>query len=325
MAAPQGGHPVSITGSRPVIERRRMNSRALLALFFTVTVWGVGAVFNRTLSVNLGPADHLVIRYAPVCLAYLAGLTAMGGWRIERQDWPRLLVISIGGWVAYNLGAAYGFELVPASIGSLIFGTEPLLIALLGIMIAREKLTAGTIVGLAVAFAGTVLLVSGDMELAGGGKGFLRGCGLVFLSAIAFSLYVVAAKPLIQKYGSFSIAAVSTVISSVVLLVLLARPSAINTVAAMTPRNWFDMAYVVVLSTFISSITWNYGASRLPAATSGAFLYLVPIVGVLAGAILLGETITLAMLAGGGLILTGVAIAQFSPRMRGTQLEQLNK
>lgn len=299
-----------------------MHSRALLALLFTMSVWGMGPVFIRTLSLDLGPADHLVIRYALVSLAYLAGLAVMGGWRIERGDWPRLLVISIIGLAGYNLGAAFGFELVPASVGSLIFAVQPLIIALLGTMAAREKLSVKTMAGLAVAFAGTVLLVWGDLGFAGGGESFLRGCGLVFLSALAFSIYVVASKPLILKYGSYSIAAIATSLAAAVMLILLARPSSLATAAAMSPRNWLDMAYMVILSTFISSITWNYGASRLPAATAGALLYFIPVIGVIAGAAILGEAVTSAMLIGGGLILLGVAIVQFGPRMRGTQLEQ---
>jgi len=300
-----------------------MHSRsAILALLFTVTIWGIGPVFIRTLSVELGPANHLVIRYVPVVLAYLVGLAMMGGWRIERRDWPRLLIISIVGLAGYNLGAAFGFELVPAGIGSLIFGAQPLFIALFGVMIAGEKLSVETIIGLCVAFAGTILLAAGDLGLTGDAESFLRGCVFVLLSTVAFAVYVVMAKPLTLKYGTFSISAMSTCLSSTFLVVVMMDPSVVPALVNMTPRNWFDMAYVVILSTFISTITWNYGSSRLPAATAGAFLYLMPVIGVLAGAALLSETITFAMLAGGALILLGVAIAQYGPRMRRTQLEE---
>lgn len=297
-----------------------MDKRASLAILFAVSVWGMVPVFIRTLSVDLGPVDHLVIRYTLVCIAYLAGLAVMGGWRIERRDWPRLLVLAIVG-TGYSLASAFGFEHVPAGIGSLIIGTEPLLIAILGAVIAQDKLSPRAIMGLVVAFAGTTLLVWNDLGTTGGGKSFLRGCLLVFLSALAFAVYVVASKPLIRKYGSYSVAALSTLLSAV-LLILMARPPILATVATMTPRNWFDMAYVVILSTFLSSIAWNYAASRLPAATSGAFLYIMPVIGVVAGAIILGEKITSATLTGGVLILLGVAIVQLGPRMRGTQLEQ---
>lgn len=291
-----------MTGMKPV-----------LALLFTVIVWGLGPVFIRTLSVDLGPSDHLAIRYSIVAAAYVAGVLALGSWRIAREDWPRLLMISLVGMVGYNLGSAFGFAYVSASVGSLIIGTQPLLIALAGVVLARERLTPSSVVGLMIGFAGTVLLVWKDLAIAADSLDFLSGCLLVFLSGLAWSIYVVASKPLIRKYGSYSVTALSITLASLVMVPLLARPSTLDTLTAMTAQNWLDMAFMTVLSTFIATITWNYGAGRLPAVSSGIFLYLVPIIGVAAGALLLAETLTAGMLAGGGLILLGVAIAQFGP------------
>ncbi len=293
-----------------------MESRALAAMLFTILVWGIGPVFLRNLSVELGAADHLAIRYAIVGVIFAAGLLWTGGWRIERQDWPRLMVISLIGIVGYNLGSAYGFERVSAGIGSLIIGTQPLVIALFGAVIAKERLGPATIAGLAVAFAGTAILVSGDLALAGNGWDFLTGCAMVFACGVAWALYVVVSKPLIQKYGSFDISALSIVIASVVLELLLARPATLTTLHNMSPWSWFDMAYIAILSTVICAVTWNYAAARMPAAAAGAFLYLIPVFGVAAGAVMLGETVTLNMLTGGALILAGVAIAQFAPHLR---------
>lgn len=293
-----------------------MNPAALAALLFAVVVWGLAPVFLRTLSVALGPADHLVIRYTLVSLLYLAGLAALGGWRIERRDWPRLLLISVFGMVVYNLGSAFGFARVSAGIGSLIIGTQPLLIAALGTAVAGERLSPLSVFGLAVGFTGTVLLVWKDLGVASDSTSFLLGCLFIFLSGSGWALYVVAAKPLIQKYGSYSITALSIAINTAAMLPLLARPSSLETLAGMTPRNWLEMAYIGILSTFAASITWNYGASRVPAAAAGAFLYLVPILGVAAGALILGEAVTAGMLAGGALILAGVAIAQSGSQFR---------
>ncbi|MCX7347760.1 MAG: DMT family transporter [Alphaproteobacteria bacterium] len=293
-----------------------MQVQALLALLFTVIVWGVGPVFIRSLSVALGPSDHIVIRYTIVAIVYAIGLLILGGWRIAREDWPRLLLISTVGMVGYNLGSAFGFELVSAGLGSLIIGTQPLLIAATGALIAREKLTPIAMLGLAVGFTGTVLLVWRDLGLSGDSAGFIAGSVFIFLCGLAWAIYVVAAKPLIRKYGSYSITALSIIIASLIMIPMLARPSTVDTVMAMTPRNWLDMAYISILSTLIATITWNYGASRLPAAAAGAFIYLVPIIGVAAGGLMLSETITPGMMLGGTMILAGVAIAQFGPLLK---------
>ena len=281
----------------------------------------MGPVFLRSLSVALGPADHLVIRYAFVSLIFVVALAAAGGWRFARRDWPRLMFVSTIGMVGYNLGSAFGFERVSAGIGSLIIGTQPLLIAATGALLVRERLTPIALGGLATGFAGTALLVWKDLAVAGDSGQFLSGCAMIFLCGLAWAIYVVASKPLIRTYGAFPVTAMSLTLATLVMLPLLARPSTFETLAAMTPRLWVEMGYIVILSTIIATVTWNYGAARLPAAASGAFLYLVPIIGVAAGAAMLDEAITPGMILGGTLILAGVAIAQFGPRIGKARLE----
>ena len=289
--------------------------RALLALLFTMIAWGVGPVFFRSLSLELGPGDHLVIRYTLVSLLYLVGLVIFGGWRFETKDLPRLATISFIGMLGYNLGSAFGFELINAGTGSLIIGTQPLLIALLGAMLERERLTPAAIIGLAVGLVGTIFLVWKDLGVSGEPVDYLTGCFFIFASGACWALYAVTSKPLIRKYGAFPITALSIIAASLAMLALFGRPSTLGTLQAMSPRSWMEMAYLVVMVTFAATITWNFGAGRLPAAAAGAFLYMVPPIGVMAGAVILGEAVTPGMLIGGVLIMGGVAISQFGHRL----------
>jgi drug/metabolite transporter (DMT)-like permease len=293
-----------------------MQLPAILALLFTMIVWGVSPVFFRSLSLALGPADHLAIRYALVGVLFLIVLVATGGWRIARRDWPRMLFVSLAGFAAYNLGSAFGFERINAGTGSLIIGTQPLLIALIGTLAAGERLTPATAAGLAIGFAGIVFLVWNDLGMTGEPLQFLTGCAMIFVSGTCWAIYAVASKPLAQRYGSLPTTALSVVITSLALVLLLGRPATLTTLAEMTPRLWLEMAYLVVFVTALTMVTWNYGSARLPAAAAGAFLYLVPPIGVMAGALMLGERVTPGMVIGGGLILTGVAVAQFGGRMK---------
>ena len=288
----------------------------MLALLFTMIVWGVGPVFFRTLSLALGPGDHLAIRYALVGVLFIGVLVATGGWRIERGDWPRLLFISLAGFTCYNLGSAFGFELINAGTGSLIIGTQPLLIALIGAVAAKERLTPAVITGLVIGFLGIVLLVWNDLGVTGEPRQFLTGCAMIFVSGSCWAVYAVASKPLSRKYGAMPVTAMSVVITAVALILLLGRPSTLVTAQEMSARSWLEMGYLVVFVTGLTMVTWNFGAARLPAAAAGAFLYLVPPIGVVAGALILGEPVTGGMILGGALIMAGVAVAQFGGRIR---------
>ena len=127
-----------------------MDTRAITAMLFTVVVWGVGPVFLRSLSVELGPADHLAIRYSIVTVIYVTLLAVFGGWRIEKQDWPRLLVISLIGMIGYNIGSAFGFAHVTAGIGSLIIGMLNNGLVLIGIDPSLQIVIKGLIIWLSV-------------------------------------------------------------------------------------------------------------------------------------------------------------------------------
>ncbi|MBL8909012.1 MAG: DMT family transporter [Rhizobiales bacterium] len=289
--------------------------KPVMALIFTMIVWGVGPVFIRTVALDLGPGNALVIRYVIVTLVYLTGLFMLGSWRIAARDWPRLLIVSWIGMLGYNLGSTFGFAHVPAGIGGLIIGTQPLLIALLAALIARERLTPATILGLIVAFIGTGLLFWNDLAAAAEGSPLLRGGFLIFMSGVAWAVYVVLAKPLIQTYGAYPVSAISIGLATLPML-LMASGETVDVVKSMSWRDWGNMFYLAVISTLIATITWNFGASRLPSAAAAAFLYLVPVIAVIAGALMLDEKVSLNTLAGGALILLGVAIAQVGPRLR---------
>jgi drug/metabolite transporter (DMT)-like permease len=286
-----------------------------IALLFTTLIWGVAPVFIRTLSLGLGPTDALVIRYTLVALICVGILMVTGGWRIAKADWPRLVMISIVGLFGYSAASVFGFATVPAGIGGLIYATQPLFIAMAAVLLLGEKLTPFVIGGLLLALAGTVLLFWDDLFVGTAGEPLLPGVLLLLVASCVWAFYTVPGKVLFQRYGSLSITAMSMCIATLPILAF-ASSATIDTLVAMTPGQWFDLLFLAFFSTFIAMIGWNYAAARLPASTTGAFLYLIPVVAVCAGAFMLGETVALSTILGGLLIIGGVAIAQFGPRQR---------
>ncbi|QIG51716.1 DMT family transporter [Nordella sp. HKS 07] len=289
--------------------------KPIAALLFTVLVWGITPVFLRSLSVGLGPADALVIRYTPIALTCILILVATGGWRIARADWPRLLVISCIGIFIYSVASVYGFASVPAGIGGLLYATQPLFIALLAAVLLGERLTIHIIFGFLLAIAGTVLLLWKDLAAGPETQSYAIGALLLVTACAAWAFYSVPGKVLFQRYGTLSMTAMSLLIATLPMLAF-ATPGTLDTVRAMTTRHWLELAYLAGFSTFIAMFTWTYGTARVSAATSGAFLYLIPVIAVFAGALLLGEPVMLTTVLGGLLILGGVAVAQFGHRVR---------
>jgi drug/metabolite transporter (DMT)-like permease len=290
------------------------HQKALLALFLTMCIWGFGAVATRFLVKDLDPADVLIIRYAISCACFAAAIGMLRGPRVTGPDWLRFGLCGLLGVTGYNIAASYGMQTTPASLAGLILGAEPVMIAVFAALLLGERIRPFAAAGLAVASIGTVILVAGDHGL-GEAAGTGTGPWLILIGAAAWSLFAVLIRPLIRTYGPIRATALASLAGSAPLL-LLARPSLLATAGAMTGLQWAVTLYLAIPATVFSLVLWNYGNRTVSPAAAAAFIYAVPVVSVIAGIVVLGEQLTSSTIAGGLLVMAGVALAQFAPRRK---------
>jgi drug/metabolite transporter (DMT)-like permease len=287
----------------------------LLALGFTVLVWGVAPAIIRSFSLTAGAADALVIRSVATGICCLVLLPFFGGFTVARQDVPRLLLISFIGMFGYFAGSVFGFAYVSAAVGGIVISTQPLLIALLASLIGAERVTVPTIIGLAVSFIGSLYLFSGDAQGDLSQSHMIIGGLLIFMSGAFWSVYVIYSKSLIQSYGSIKLSLLSLTIATLPALAFIS-PSTWSTTVGLDQNSILALFYLTIIGTVLTLGTWNYAVGLLRPTAVGASLYLIPIFAIAAGTLLLGEIVTATTLIAGAIILLGVAIAQFGPALR---------
>ncbi|MEQ1523310.1 MAG: DMT family transporter [Aestuariivirga sp.] len=288
------------------------NYLPLLALGFTVLVWGVAPAFIRSFSLAAGAADALVIRSVATGICCLLLLPFFGGFTVARQDLPRLLLISLIGMFGYFAGSVFGFAYVSSAVGGIVISTQPLLIALLASVIGAERVTVPTIIGLIVSFAGSLYLFSGDAQGNLSHNSMITGGLLIFMSGAFWAVYVIYSKSLIQTYGSVKLSLLSLAIATLPALFFIS-PGTWATTVGLNQNSILSLAYLTFIGTLVTLGTWNYAVGLLRPTAVGASLYLIPIFAITAGTLLLGEIVTATTLIAGAVILLGVAIAQFGP------------
>lgn len=287
---------------------------AVLALLLTMFFWGSAAVFMRTLALSLTPENSLAMRYVLLTVINAAGLLWLGTWRIPRADWSRFLVAGLAGMAAYNWFVNAGFALVPAGLGTIITMIEPLLIALLAAALLGEKLTVYIFAGVAMAILGSVVLFWEDLTTTAAGSVPLKGVIYLLLCCIGWAIYTIVTKPLLDRHDSFTVTAVTMLIAAPVMIGMASKPLP-ELAASLDGRQWFEVVYLVLAAGIGGTLMWNYGTKHLSGTAAGTFLYLIPVVAVTAGALVLGEEVTVFIVAGGLLMLAGVAAAQFGPAL----------
>lgn len=284
-------------------------SRAIIALVFTILVWGVAPAFVRSFSLTTGPSDAMVIRMCFTALAALP-LFLLSGFHIDRSDFASLFVVAVIGMFGYFLGSVFGYTYVPTAFGSMIIAVQPLLIALIAAANGTDRLRPASIIGLTISFAGTLFLFGGNMGSDMNFGDMMSGGILLLCCDIAWAIYVIFSKPLIRKYGTFKITAWTLLLCAPPSLVFLSAGT-LQTALALDGQAFFSLFFLSVVGTVICVVTWNFAVPHLSSTTMGASLYLIPVLAVLSGWAVLHEKITPSTLIAGAIILAGVAVAEF--------------
>jgi drug/metabolite transporter (DMT)-like permease len=292
---------------------------AHVSLAAVVVVWaGAFAAIKALLDGGTSAEDVAVLRYlvaAPGFAALL--LVARGLPGLGRADVLR--IVSAGALVVagYHLSLNVGARYTTAGTAALVVALAPSMTLGLSVGLGLERLTARRTAGLAIAFAGVavVILLGAGEELSLEGA---RGPLIVLGAPLAFAPYNVLLRPLLGRYGVLPLTAATSLIGTLALLPLL-RPSTLEGLGSMSGADLALVLYLGVVCTFLGYVGWNVGLRGLGPTRAVSYAYGIPPLAVVIGALTLDEPVTAWLVAGGVLVVGGVALAQRVPR-RGVQV-----
>jgi drug/metabolite transporter (DMT)-like permease len=285
-----------------------MRRDALAAGLVAVFMWGLAPVATRAAVGHLSPLPLLLIRLAAASLVLLPWAWPVFG-RLGRRSAGRLVAAGLLGLVGYNLPVTAGLRWLPASTAGLLLATEPVWVMVLGRLFLGERGGRKAWLGSAAALAGVAVLAGpGAVSGIGGGYRVLAGTGLVLAGTLAVGAYTIVLRPLSEEFGAVPATAASTVIGSVPYLAAAGTLPGAG-LAHLGPAVWAELAFLALGSTAAGLLLWSVAVLAGGVARVSLLLYLEPAVSLLGAAVFLGERVTLVMIGGGLLILSGVAIA----------------
>ena len=296
-------------------------SAAQLSLALVVVVWaGAFAAIKALLDHGTSPEDVAILRYlvaAPgfaVVLWLARGLPGLG-----RGDFFRILGAGVLVVAGYHLSLNVGQRYTTAGTAALVVALAPSMTLGLSVAIGLERLTVRRTTGLAVAFAGVavVILLGAGEELS---LDSARGPLIVLGAPLAFALYNILLRPLLGRYGVLPLTAAASLVGTLALLPL-ARPSTVEGLATMSAGDLALIGYLGVVCTLLGYVAWNVGLRGLGPTGAVSYAYGIPPLAVVIGALTLDEPVTAWLVAGGVLVVAGVALAQrAAPRDRTAQV-----
>jgi drug/metabolite transporter (DMT)-like permease len=283
----------------------RADGLALTAALVTVALWASAFVGIRDAGAEIG-AGALSLGRLLVGGALLGALVLKRREALPpRADVPRLLLVGLLWFAAYNVILNSAEHRVDAGTAAMLVNTGPILIALLAGLLLREGFPRTLLAGCAIAFGGAVVigLATSERNLDAG-----WGAAMCIAAAAAYAGGVVAQKPLLERTSGLQVTFLACMVGAVACLPY--APELVRDVRAASAPAIAWTVYLGVFPTAIGFTTWAYALRRTTAGRMGATLYLVPPVAVVMGWAVLGEAPPALALAGGALCLAGVVVAR---------------
>jgi drug/metabolite transporter (DMT)-like permease len=280
---------------------------ALAAGLIAVCLWGLAPVATRAAVAHLSPLPLLLIRLGAASLVLLPWALPVFR-RLRPRAAGRLAAAGLLGLVGYNLPVTVGLRWLPASTAGLLLATEPVWVMVLGRLLSGERGGGRAWLGSAAALAGVAVLAGPGAVGGIGGDRALAGAGLVLAATLAFGAYTIVLRPLSEEYGAVPATAASTVVGSLPYVAFAGMLPGAG-LAHLGTAVWAELAFLALGSTAAGLLLWSVAVLAGGIARVSLLLYLEPAVSVLGAAVFLGEPVTLVMVGGGALILSGVAVA----------------
>ena len=277
----------------------------ILATFF----WGSSFHASKVTVNAMPPFTAAALRFggAAAVLLVLCGLLERNAWAQARRNLFMLLLLGIIGITGFSGFLFWGLAHTSAINGSMIMGTNPLMVLVFARLLDGDAISRGQKIGGLLGVLGVIAVVAGGSWDKLVHLQVSKGDGLVLLANVCWALYTVLLRR-VHGVQPLVITTVTTVAGALGLAAIAQAEQGGAAVQAAAPGVWYALGYLAIFGSVLAFLFWNWGVALLGAHRTSIFFNLVPLFAVVVS-LGLGGSVAMGQLLGGGLIVAGVLSA----------------
>ena len=297
-------------GSPQVVTSPRLKAYLALALAVAGITWS--AIFVRWAGVpGTASAFYRVLIAGAVLIPWRC---ARGGPRRGPASTVEAAPTTAAAWLAVAGGVFFALDVAlwntavmstRAAVASVLGNNTPFFVGMMSWVILRRRPRASFWIGLALALAGCLLIMSADLR-AGGPAGNLTGDLLALIASVFFAAYLMTTERIRASMDTLTfntLAIAGSIVTLLVACVVMGVP-----LSGYPPRAWLAFAGLGLISQLMGYFALVYALGHLPATvTSVGLLAQVPGTALLA-MVLLGEPLSGLQIVGGAIVLGGIYV-----------------
>ena len=274
-----------------------MNSKQILLALIVPITWGLGFTLAKIGMEQFSALLIMSIRFG------IAGLVLV--W-FTKPPWGHMreifVVALIGSTIQYGL-TYNGLKGIDASTAAILVQLEGPILALMGTVLLKEKLGLTRALGMGFAFLG-VFIIAGEPRL----DGHIDSVILLVAGSTVWAVAQIMISRLKGLSGITILAWVAIMATPQMLIAsLIIEDGQWQAITSASLIDWSIIFYLAFIMTVVGYSVWYHLLSSVDVSQVSPFLMLLPITSIIAGMVLLDEKLTLSMIIGGLMIMTGVA------------------
>lgn len=274
-----------------------MNSKQILLALIVPITWGLGFTLAKIGMEQFSALLIMSIRFG------IAGLVLV--W-FTKPPWGHMreifVVALIGSTIQYGL-TYNGLKGIDASTAAILVQLEGPILALMGTILLKEKLGLTRALGMGFAFLG-VFIIAGEPRL----DGHIDSVILLVAGSTVWAVAQIMISRLKGLSGITILAWVAIMATPQMLIAsLIIEDGQWQAITSASLVDWSIIFYLAFIMTVVGYSVWYHLLSSVDVSKVSPFLMLLPITSIIAGMVILDEKLTLSMIIGGLMIMTGVA------------------
>jgi drug/metabolite transporter (DMT)-like permease len=238
---------------------------------------------------------------------------AAGG--ITPRDWAALAGLGLVGHLVYQASFMGGLARTTVANSSLIIGSTPVAIALATAALGHERVTRMHWAGVALSVFGIYLVAGQGFALGGPG---MVGDLLMVVCVVCWTIYTVAARPLLSRLTPLVVTGYSMALGSVMYLPVGLPDLLTLDWGAISPGAWVALVYSATFALCVAYLIWYTAVQRIGNTRTAIYSNMVPVLALAMAVVWLGERVDIFKIAGAAAILSGVAVTRLAARREPT-------
>ncbi|WP_232840471.1 DMT family transporter [Streptomyces sp. Go-475] len=298
---------------------------AVCAVMAAALFWSSSYAVTKQVLEDVGPLSIGAIRFtlAALLLGVMVRLSRHRPARPDPRQRRQLYLSGFLGITVYFILENVGVDLSTASDASLIVATYPLMTMLVELVVLRTRMPLPRVTGVLLATVGAFLVVRNGAEV--GGSARWLGDILLLLGGLAWAGYNVLGKRASAGQDAVSVTYYQTLAGAAGFLLASLLEADDWRMPGATASSL--LVYLAVACSVGGFLLYNYGLRRMASSVAVNILNLVPVFGVIGAVVINGESIRLAQVTGGLIIIAGVALGMIEqgqddaahPRAKGSE------